>query len=88
MHPYRAWIGAVGIAAVTLLLAVQGNTSFLDPSCSFPRSDVGASGATDLVDVTKVTNVAFRGMFAGSQFDVDQRRPGDQQDGRHQGGRP
>jgi len=52
----------------TVGVAFRSIPATTDPGCPRARTDVDASGATDIVDVVKVVNVGFRGQTVGANY--------------------
>jgi hypothetical protein len=49
-------------------VAFRGMPSTCDGGCPSERSDVNCDGATDVIDVVKMVNVAFRGASMSTEF--------------------
>jgi hypothetical protein len=58
--------------------AFRGSPPAMDATCPQERFDVDGSGTVDVLDVTRVVNVALRGFSVGSQYDLNPCLPGDQ----------
>lgn len=52
----------------TIGVAFRGQSAVGDPLCPRARTDVDCTGATNIVDVTRVVNVAFRGADPATEF--------------------
>jgi hypothetical protein len=53
---------------LTVNVAFRGAPPEFDPLCPAARSDVDATGVTDIVDIVKVINVAFRGQMIEANY--------------------
>jgi hypothetical protein len=53
---------------MTVSVAFRGTPGVFDAGCPNERTDVDASGFTNVQDVIRVVNVAFRGASAASQY--------------------
>lgn len=52
----------------TIAAAFRGTAVTLDPGCPAERTDVDADGSTNVEDVVRVINVAFRGQTAAANY--------------------
>jgi hypothetical protein len=60
---------APGIYSGSLTVqATSGAEAVFDDGCFRQRTDVNCDGATDVLDVVTIVNVAFRGTSAGTAF--------------------